>query len=96
MFPFVLYHHHLGTRLVRENIKRKLQNDIQTPSQLLTELNNIISEQESSYGYTFVNKTEKYEENLQLKHAKDHLTEFNNNTEQTQQKDATMNVLNES
>ena len=94
MFPYLLLQHHLGYRQVRGNIKRKLQNDLQTPSQLLAELNNAITEQELSFSYTFINQTEKYEENLSLKHAKRHLVSFDS-TGQEQQKNATINVLDE-
>lgn len=95
MFPFILLKHHEGFRLERENLKRKIQNNLDSITNLLVELNNIITKQEASYSHTFGNELgQTYIENLKLKHAKDHLNAFEQ-TGQNQQKDATINALNE-
>lgn len=73
MFPFVLQNHHNGYRLRKENIKRKV--DLQNYQTAKTELENTITEQESSYSYTFINKKKEYGENIILKHALNHLNE---------------------
>jgi hypothetical protein len=71
VFPFVLQNHHNGFKLKKENIKRKV--DLGDYQNSLIELENNISELESSYSYTFPNKKEKYGEHINLKHIEAHL-----------------------
>lgn len=69
-----ILNHHSGTKLQKENIKRKIEaNQFQ---QALVELDNTITEHESSYSYVYDNKKEKYGEYINLQQARNHLKEI--------------------
>ena len=71
MFPYILYNHHLGTKLVRENIKREV--DLSNYQAAKTELQNEIIKHQSSFGYIYSNRKEKYGERLIMNHSLNHL-----------------------
>lgn len=93
MTSYLYYQYFYKYRDQRKYIKNLVESDnILSAS---TRLNDVISEDDNYIIQKNVTTEFAILDNMSLHHARDHLNEFQNNSEQIEQKDATISALNE-